>query len=213
MKKRILTTVLAAVLGTSAMAVSAPAASAAPTGEPKGQHSLAAVLAKDGHKFDHKWNDFDIVDAAVTAVLANDPSGDVGVLADGSTALTAFLPTDRAFRHLVTDLTGTKPRTEKATFTKLVDAVGVGTVESVLLYHVVPGATITYKQALGADGADLTTALGPAVTVNVHGKRIRLQDQDPDAVNARVLMQARDINKGNLQIAHGISRVLRPQNL
>ncbi len=209
MHKHIITTVLAAALGASAVAVSAGPAAAAPTGE----RSLATVLAADGHRFDHKWNDFDIVDAAVSAVLTHDPNSEVKVLADGSTPLTAFLPTDRAFRHLVTDLTGKQPRTERATFTKLVDAVGVGTVESVLLYHVVPGATVTYKQALGADGTALTTALGPEVTVNVHGKRIRLQDQDPDDINAKVLMRSRDINKGNKQIAHGTSRVLRPADL
>ena len=71
-----------------------------------GTRSLAAVLAKDGAGFDRNWNDFDIVDNAVTAVLTAKPGSAVGVLADGKVALTAFLPTDRAFRNLASDLTG-----------------------------------------------------------------------------------------------------------
>ena len=64
------------------------------------------MLAKDGSGFDRNWNDFDIVDNAVTAVLTAKPGSAVGVLADGNVALTAFLPTDRAFRNLASDLTG-----------------------------------------------------------------------------------------------------------
>ena len=74
------------------------------------------------------------------------------MLADGNTALTAFMPTDRAFQRLVRSLTGSTPRTEKKTFAA-VAGLGIDTVETVLLYHVVPGATVTYKQALKADGA------------------------------------------------------------
>ena len=211
MKKKLLASVLTTMaLGASVAALpAAPAASAAP-----GQRSLATVLAADGHHFDHTWGDFDILDAAVTTVLKAKPDSAVGVLADGSTALTAFLPTDRAFRRLVHDLTGKRPRTERATFNRLAKAAGVDTIEQVLLYHVVPGATITYAQAKASDGAALKSALGPVIRVNVrkHG-RIALLDRDPDDANALVKPSARNINKGNLQIAHGVNRVLRPANL
>ena len=43
--------------------------------------------------------------------------------------------------------------------------------------------------------------------------RVKLRDLDPDAANARVLPGARNLNRGNKQIAHGISRVLRPVDL
>ena len=125
---------------------------AAPASAAPGQRSLATVLAADGHHFDRKWGDFDILDKAVMTVLAAKPDSAVGVLADGSSALTAFLPTDRAFRRLVHDLTGKRPRTEKATFNRLAKVAGVDTIEAVLLYHVVPGATITYSQAKASDG-------------------------------------------------------------
>jgi len=210
MKKRVLTSIaVSAVLGASVAALPVTPATAA-----TGQRSLAKVLAADGPGFDRKWHDFDILDNAVSAVLAAKPDSAVKVLADGSTPLTAFLPTDRAFRRLVTDLTGKRPRTERATFTKLAAAAGIDTIETVLLYHVVPGATIRYAQARRSDGAALTTAAGLAVRVNVrkHG-RIALQDKDPNDANAVILRSGKNINKGNRQIGHAVSQVLRPANL
>jgi len=176
-----------------------------------GNRSLAKVLAKDGSKFDHNWRDYDIVDAAVGAVLAAKPGSAVGVLADGKTPMTAFLPDDRAFRILVKDLTGKKPRTEKQTF-KAVAGLGIDTVETVLLYHVVPGTRINYRQALKADGVRLTMASGGIVRVDVRkGNRVKLLDADRNDANPRIVRK--NINKGNRQIAHGINRVLRPADL
>ena len=43
------------------------------------------------------------------------------------------------------------------------------------------------------------------------GKQIRLQDKDSNSRNARV--NVADVNKGNMQIAHGVDRVLRPLDL
>jgi len=176
-----------------------------------GTRSLAKVLTKDGSGFDHNWRDYDIVDNAVGAVLAAKPGSAVGVLADGKTPVTAFLPNDRAFRILVKDLTGKKPRTEKQTF-KAVAGLGIDTVETVLLYHVVPGTRINYRQALKADGVRLTMASGGIVRVDVRkGNRVKLLDADRNDANPRIVRK--NINKGNRQIAHGINRVLRPVNL
>jgi uncharacterized surface protein with fasciclin (FAS1) repeats len=128
-------------------------------------------------------------------------------------ALTAFLPTDKAFRKLATELTGNRPATEKATFNKIAKAVDVDTLEAVLLYHVVPGATVTYKQAKGADGARLDTAAEAPLRVNVYHQSVRLRDLDRDDRNAMVIRKASNLNKGNKQIAHGIDAVLRPADL
>lgn len=177
-----------------------------------GSRSLATVLAADGGGFDKNRRDFDILDNAVRAVLAAKPDSPVGVLGDGDVALTAFAPTDAAFRRLATDVTGHRFPKERTVFRKIAAAVGVEGVESVLLYHVVPGATITYKQARAADGAKLTTALGPKIGVQVK-KRVILTDKDRDDRNARVMPGLRNINKGNQQIAHGVTRVLRPIDL
>ncbi|MEO6411523.1 MAG: fasciclin domain-containing protein [Pedococcus sp.] len=213
MTTRRLTTAVAilGLAGTAALA-SAPAASAhSGSHSSTGTRSLATVLAQDGAGFDRNWNDFDIVDNAVTAVLTAKPGSAVGVLADGKVALTAFLPTDRAFRHLASDLTGQRYQSESAVFAA-VASLGIDTVEAVLLYHLVPGATVTYRQALRSDGAALTTASGGTVTVDVVCRYlVQLQDADPDDRNPWVVK--RDINKGNLQIAHGISEVLRPLDL
>ena len=205
---RRLATVGAAVLlsGTLAAATVAPAQA-----DTSGTRSLAAVLAKDGSGFDHNWHDYDIVDNAVAAVLAAKPNSAVGVLADGTTPLTAFLPNDRAFQLLVKDLTGKKPKTEKKAFAA-VASLGIDTVETVLLYHVDPDTRINYKQALKSDGAELTMASGGIVRVDVRkGHKIKLLDADRNDDNPRIVQK--NINKGNRQIAHGINRVLRPLDL
>ncbi|SDP21358.1 Uncaracterized surface protein containing fasciclin (FAS1) repeats [Pedococcus dokdonensis] len=210
--RRIMTAAATLGLVGSAALVSAPSASAHGWDQSAtGTRSLAAVLAKDGSGFDRNWNDFDIVDNAVTAVLTAKPSSPVGVLADGKVALTAFLPTDRAFRNLASDLTGKHYRSESAVFAD-VASLGIDTVEAVLLYHVVPGATVTYRQALRSDGATLTTASGGTVKVDVKWCwLVSLVDNDPNDRNPYVVKA--DINKGNAQIAHGISEVLRPLDL
>ena len=205
--------VIATTLGlatTAAIAV-APAASA-----DTGTRSLAAVLTSDGNRFDRNWYDYDIVTEAVLAVLAAKPTSPVGLLTDGTVPLTAFIPNDRAFQVLAYDLTKRWPTTEQKTFDALVAAVGVDAIEQVLLYHVVPGATITKKAAVNANGATLTTAQGGTIGVRVYNRYlpiVELRDKDTNDVNPFLNPRALDINAGNAQIAHGIVFVLRPLDL
>ena len=152
--------VIATTLGLAATAAVAAAPAATASGTAPGTRSLAAVLTSDGNRFDRNWYDYDIVTEAVLAVLAAKPTSPVGLLTDGTVPLTAFIPNDRAFQVLAYDLTKRWPTTEEKTFTALVAAVGVDAIEQVLLYHVVPGATITKKAAVNANGATLTTAQG-----------------------------------------------------
>jgi uncharacterized surface protein with fasciclin (FAS1) repeats len=212
--RRLTSAFTALVMTGTAFAVAAAPAEAGDKHK-SGNRSLATVLAADGSGgFDKNPHDFDILEAAVLGVLAEKPKSPVGVLADGKVRLTAFAPTDQAFRRLAADLTGKKYKSEKKVFETLATAAGIDTIENVLLYHVVPGATITYKQALKADGAKLQTALkGAKIKVKVRGKRVTLVDLDKDARNPRVIKRLTDINKGNKQIAHGIDRVLRPIDL
>ena len=207
---------LTAAIATSALAATAaigaaPAQAADHSADRAKATSLAQVLAADGHRFDKKWGDFDILDAAVMAVLKEKPKSAVGVLAKPRTKLTAFLPTDKAFRQLATTLTGTRPASERATFNALATAAGIDVIETVLLYHVVPGKTLGSAKVAKADGVKLKTAQGGTVTVEVSKKKISLVDADPDLRDPRVI--ATDINKGNPQIAHAIDRVLLPINL
>lgn len=176
-----------------------------------GTRSLAKVLAKDGQAFDTNGKDFDIVEAAVYAVAAAKPESPVLLLADGRERLTAFVPNDQAFRALAKALTGKTFTSEKRIFNKIAALVPIDTLETVLLYHVVPGATITAAKAVQADGAKLTTAAGPKVRVKVVDGKVKLVDKDPDTKHAVVVVP--DINKGNRQVAHGINAVLLPADL
>jgi uncharacterized surface protein with fasciclin (FAS1) repeats len=210
---------MATALATTAVAV--PAAQATGKQKPLGTTSLAQVLTRDRSGFDHNSLDFDVLTAAVLtaavlAVLEAKPDSPVKVLTDGTVVLTAFIPNDAAFQQLVRDIThARKLPSESAAFTA-VAGLGIDTVESVLLYHVVPGATIDRRTAVKADGAELTTALGPTVEVDVrtywhYFRQVRLIDADTDDRGARVV--AFDVNKGNRQIAHAVDWVLRPIDL
>ena len=175
-----------------------------------GNRSLAAVLAAD-KGYDQNWGDFDILEKAVTTVLGAKPDSPVMVLTQGRKRLTAFIPTDRAFRRLAFALTGHRPRTERGTFRAIAHAADVDTLEAVLLYHVIPGRTLGSAKVGKLDGATVTTAAQVPLTIRIRRGKVVLVDQDPDARNARVV--AVDINKGNKQIAHAVNRVLRPIDL
>lgn len=210
MKIRTLVATLASAAVVSAGMLAPATATAA---EPTGTRSLAAVLTADGNQFDRNATDYDILTEAVLAVLEAKPDSPVKVLTDGDVALTAFLPNDFSFKLLAKDLTGKYRWSERGTFAALVEAVGVDTIEQVLLYHVVPGATIDSRTALASDGAALTTAQGGAVTVDVLSKRfglVRLRDLDRTDADPFLVPGRLDINQGNKQIAHGVFLVLRP---
>lgn len=196
------------------MAVTVGATGLAATSAQAGNQSLATVLTSDGNKFDRNANDYDIVTQAVLKVLKEKPNSPVSVLTDGSVKLTAFVPNDRAFRALVKDLTGKRYKKERTVYKKVRD-LGVDTVETVLLYHVVPGPKINSKAAVKANGAKLKTAQGGIIKVGVkkvHGNTIiKLRDRDFNDRNAKVIVT--NINKGNKQLAHGVNRVLRPVDL
>jgi uncharacterized surface protein with fasciclin (FAS1) repeats len=211
-KRRVPALLAASALALGAVHATAPAASA----EAAGEDSLATLLTSDGNTFDKNKADFDIVTEAALAVVAAKPDSPVALLADGSQRLTVFAPTDEAFRLLAEDLTGTTIRSEKKIFDALVDLAGVDTIETVLLYHVVPGKTLTSKKVLEADGATLGTAAGETVKVEVRTKpsaSITLKDKDRNDQDPKVVLDALDLNKGNKQVAHGIDRVLRPIDL
>ena len=211
----------ALAVGASAVIAGAPAAQAAPTSHHSsssstvsqtklGTRSLAAVLTAGGVSFDRNWKDYDIVTAAVLAVLKAKPNSPVKVLTEGNVTLTAFIPNDNAFRVLVKQLTGKTPKSESATFAA-VAGLGIPTVEKVLLYHVVPGVRIRAVDALKANGANLKTAEGGTIHVAVYaGPEISLWDKDHKARNPRVILSQTNLNKGNKQLAHGIDRVLLP---
>jgi len=175
----------------------------------KGTRSLASVLTAK-NSFDKNSKNYDIVTAAILAVLKAKPNSPVKVLTQGSVAVTAFIPNDRAFENLVTALTMKTPKSEAAAFAT-VAGLGINTVEQILEYHVVPGTAITSAAALKANGAVLKTALkGKTVHVEVMGTTIKLHAFNTMLATPKVILTQVDINKGNLQLAHGIDAVLMP---
>ncbi|MCB0909705.1 MAG: fasciclin domain-containing protein [Nocardioidaceae bacterium] len=215
-RTRLVATASALALAATGALALAPAATA--SGSP-GTTPLSDVLLADGDTFDNNKWDYDIVTQAVLTVIdAKGGDTPVALLTQGDVALTAFIPRDIAFYRLVKDLTGSWPSSEQEAF-NVVASLGVDTVEKVLLYHVVPGGPIDSAAALGADGARLATADGGnTFKVNVITRPkgsfgIKLVDKDPGLRNPWVIKTQLDINKGNLQIAHGISRVLIPVDL
>ena len=208
---------VSALLATSALALGAITA-AAPAANAKavGEDSLASLLVSDGDQFDKNAKDFDILTEAALAIVAAKPDSPVALVADGTTRATVFAPTDQAFRVLVKDLTGQTIKSEKKIFESLVALAGVDTIETVLLYHVIPGKTLTSGKVLKADGAKLMTAAGKTVKVDVRMKpslSVTLKDKDKGARDPKAVLTALDLNKGNKQVAHGIDRVLRPITL
>jgi uncharacterized surface protein with fasciclin (FAS1) repeats len=202
-------------LGASALtgvtaAQASPAAAPTAVTATTGTKPLAAVVAPYATTWNTNWNDYNVVTHAIFAVLKAKPTSKVAVLANGKVALTAFIPNDRAFQVLVKQLTGKTLLREREVF-GAVAKLGIPTVEKVLLYHVVPGATITSAMALKSNGANLKTALGSTIHVAVYrGPVISLWDKAYKFRNPRVILSQVDINKGNKQIAHGIDRVLLP---
>ncbi|MBC9732585.1 fasciclin domain-containing protein [Nocardioides marmotae] len=213
MKHRIATAAVTALAASTVLAGAVAPAQAAEPAEPAakaGNKSLAAVLGADGTKLDKNWSDFDLTEAAVLAVLGAKPDSPVGLLTQGNKRATAFVPTDRAFQLLVQDLKGFAPKTEAKTL-KQVAKLGVDTIETVLLYHVVAGKTLTSDKVLAAEGQKVATAQGGSIKVHVIKGKVTLLDADKDDRNPRVVVL--DINKGNKQVAHAIDRVLRPVDL
>lgn len=178
--------------------------------DPSGISPIATYLQSDGGKrFGKRWVDFDIATELVLWVVKKDPSSPVSVLTDGNATLTMFVPTDGAFRKLVRNLTGNKLNSEEAVF-KAVTSLGFDTVEKVLLYHVVPGANLASSAVLGLNSGSLATAEGSLIQFEISGTRIELIDGNDDLRNPIVELKKLNLNNGNLQIGHGIKRVLMP---
>lgn len=170
---------------------------------------LVELLNLKSASFDSNLADFDIFTALFMDVWGLIPESDIQQITMGSDALTAFIPNDRAFRRLVTFLTG-KTLSNESNIAMAVMNLGEETVESVLLYHIVPNVTISSDQALSSNGVALQSLSGDSFTVKVSGSTVTLVDKKSKHTNPVVLSAKADLNAGNLQIAHGINQVLLP---
>jgi uncharacterized surface protein with fasciclin (FAS1) repeats len=201
--KRFAAVVLAAAL------VASPVSMASSQASDLKMLPLTEVLNLDNPKFDKSWGDFDVFTSVFLDVWIAKPKSAVSAISDGTVKLTAFVPTDKAFQRLVKALTGKKLKSEKAV-ADAVMSLGANTVEKVILYHVVLGDPILSPAALQANGAQLATAGGETLGVQVNGTTINLIDKSDATKNALVILSKVDINKGTTQVAHGINQVLLP---
>lgn len=197
---------LAIVAALATLSVTAMAVPASAQAEP----TLADILDAQGGGTDRNWYDFDILAAGV------DAAGLSGALDDPSADLTVFIPNDRAFQALVADLYGWWYwfKDEATILNKLVEleASAPGTLQTVILYHAVPGE-ITSDVALNVPrGTELTTLQGGTITVYPFWRTAVLADQDRNDLNPVLVRSKLDIQASN-GIAHGISLVLRPTDL
>lgn len=204
---------VAALAMAGSLAFAAPAGASSPTAP-----TLKQILDSQGGGFDRNWYDFDIIDAVVDKILAENPSSPLALAGDPkSPKLTVFLPNDRAFQALAADLLGFKYwfASESTVATALVGAIPTSTLETVVSYHVVPGADIDSKTALGVPrGTALTTLQGGQIKVTpvkIFGTAV-LSDNDRNDVDPFLVPGKLDIQASN-GIAHGISFVLRPVDL
>ncbi len=91
--------------------------------------------------------------------------------------------------------------------------VSIETIEKWLLSQIVPNATLRVSELRQLNGQVLATMSGSAIKIRVVHKRlphIAIVDGSRNNQNAWLMIPKRNINKGNLQIAHGVDRVIRP---
>jgi len=199
-----------AAVATATALLFSPMSVAKAEDEPLKSMPLTEVLNLKSASFDNNFNDFDVFTSIWMDVWGQLPESPVQAISNGNTALTAFVPTDRAFQRVVKHLTGKTVKTE-AGIAAAVLSLGAETVEKVILYHVVIGDPILSPAALQANGAKLTTATTQTLGVRVSGTTITLVDKHPKHTNAVVQLNLVDLNKGNKQVAHGINQVLLPK--
>lgn len=198
-----------AAVATATALLFSPMSVAKAEDEPLMSMPLTEVLNLKNASFDNNFSDFDVFTSLWMDVWGQLPESAIQVISDGNTALTAFVPTDRAFQRVVKHLTGKKLKSE-ARIAAAVMSLGAKTVEKVILYHVVVGDPILSPDALEANGAKLNAASGQTIGVRVSGTTITLVDKAKKHTNAKVILSAVDINKGNKQVAHGINQVMLP---
>lgn len=165
--------------------------------------SITDTVVKSGGEFDSDPHDFDML---LTAVLA---AGLEGALADKSTPLTVFAPSDAAFIKLAQDL-GYEGHDEAEAFSVIVTALTdlgggelVPVLTNVLLYHVAP-QPLTLKLVVEAE--EVATLLDGAT---INPARTVLQDSAPALMDPQVVISASNILTSNGRI-HLIDRVLIP---
>ncbi|QNN54098.1 fasciclin domain-containing protein [Nocardioides mesophilus] len=216
MHLRLTSVATALLVGGTTLVATTGTAQAAPDQQQLGTRSLADVLAADGHGFDKNPRDFDVFDAILARILAARPDSRLAILTQGERRVTAFLPTDGAFRRFGVAVTDHRIASERRLAAALWDSAGgtrrerVELTSKFLLFHVVRGQTLTRAQLRAAAPTELTPMPGGVIRVRIRDGQLFVLDREPASPPARTIPALRNINEGNRQIAHGIDQVMSP---
>lgn len=162
---------------------------------------------------DERRGQYNIIGQVVLALA------EAEILSDGELELlstediTAFLPTDFAFRRLAADIEDKRwwQVTESSVIPTLVDALGLEAIADVVKYHIFADGKVDYRTALSLDD---NRRNGTEVEIEmVNGEKLGIDRRGPflqldDNGNSPFVIRA-DIDGGNA-IVHGISAVLMP---
>jgi hypothetical protein len=165
--------------------------------------------------FDSNPSNHDVFSGLLNRTLERNPESQLASLVAGSGAMTVFIPTDKAFRNLLSSGSGRANLREREIFTALAK-LPPKQLESILLNHVFLGKTYGFGESLVAKRTSGTSASGLGLQI-VRGKYGYLGLKLPEAGNKgfrpKVLPFQADINYGNRQVAHMVHRVFltKPQ--
>jgi transforming growth factor-beta-induced protein len=144
--------------------------------------------------------DFGQLVAALTAVENDETAANLITILSGDGPFTVFAPTDAAFESLYT-LAGV------ADFDALVTAVGIGTIEAVLKYHVVSGRV--FSTDLPNLASSTVTTLGGTFTLNLSSLTITDTDAALTLGSSDATIVDTDI-LGTNGVIHVIDEVILP---
>ena len=155
--------------------------------------AVAASQASSGAEFGQ-------LVAALTAVENDGTTANLITVLSGTGPFTVFAPTDAAFASLYT-MAGV------ADFSALVAAVGIGTIEAVLKYHVV-GARVFSSDLPNLSSSTVAT-LGGNITLNLGSLSITDTDAALGLGTADATIVSTDI-AGTNGVIHVIDHVMLP---
>ena len=205
--KKTLTTLLAAMMLVGVMALPAAA---------DDDGDFVDFVTVQAEKDRGRYN---IIGQTVIALVQNGVLDDADVAALQTAEITAFLPTDIAFRRLVADIQGTKwwRVAEGDVIPALVGVLGLETIGEVVKYHIFPGGKVDYRTALSLDdnrrnGTEVSIEMYNGGMLDIDRRYWLLQLDDSGEAgfgSNNPFVAQRNIDGGNA-IVHGISEVLLP---
>lgn len=184
--------------------------------------SATTAIANGGTNFvgfiaaeaDKPKGNFNTIGNVVLALAQNGYFTNYDLTALTTADITAFLPTDFAFRRLVADLKGVSvwKVQESEVIPFLAGALGLDAIANVVKYHIFAGGRVDYKTALSLDsnrgaGTNVSVPMYNGGSLGIDRRVIFLQLKDNGGNNPWVI--GANINAGNA-LVHAIDKVLLP---